>query len=170
MSTGRIFSQASSDTRKPHRGMKWIWKISKIFHWWMLLYHEEEGSDLDRFVWDTLMGCEISHICHKPGALHSTISSTCWVASTVTEAGARLGVGRIPANVRRGIATIHTAPAFSTCLGKQTSSCKGHPGEGNHRIRCPGEGSHAIQYPGKEREITDSNAQEKEMTGQSSSP
>lgn len=137
----------------------------------MLLYHKEEGSDLDKFVRDTLMGCEISHICHKPGALYSTISSTCRVESTVTEAGARLGAGRIPANVRRGIATIHTAPAFLTCLGKQTSSCKRTSKIQEKEITgSDAQEKEATVSNTQEREITESNAQEKEMTGRSSSP
>ena len=39
------------------------WSFQKPYGWWVLFLHQE-GVLLDKFILDTLIGCEVSHLCH----------------------------------------------------------------------------------------------------------
>ena len=40
-------------------------RIHKNYSWWVLFLHQKEGSELDKFVYDALLGGHLFHISHK---------------------------------------------------------------------------------------------------------
>lgn len=62
-----VYKKRHGNLRRPQRTYEFKTFAQRSWHWWVLFLNQEEGSWLDKFIDDAVLGwSEVSHKCHRP--------------------------------------------------------------------------------------------------------